>query len=104
MAQRGSSPTFRPTWRGERLDAVIDVRSKLEFWLGHLEGATCISVDIIGDELSNRPDIGRDDAILVYCASGARSAAAAAELKRRGYTNVIDGGGMAQAATKYSAT
>lgn len=104
MADRSKSPAFRPTWRGKPLDAVIDVRSKLEFWLGHLQGATCISVDIIGDELSNRPDVGRDAAILLYCASGARSAAAAAELNRRGYTNVIDGGGMASAATKYSAT
>lgn len=104
MANRTTSPTFRPTWRGERLDAVIDVRSRLEFWLGHLEGATCISVDVIAEELAERPGIGRDSAILVYCASGARSAAAAAELKRRGYTNVIDGGGMAAAATKYSAT
>lgn len=104
MADRTTSPTVRPTWRGERLDAVIDVRSRLEFWLGHLEGATCISVDVIGEELTARPDLGRDASILVYCASGVRSAAAAAELKRRGYTNVIDGGGMASAAIKYSAT
>ncbi len=104
MANRTTSATFRPTWRGERLDAVIDVRSRLEYWLGHLDGATCISVDVIGEELAARPDLERDAAILVYCASGARSAAAAAELKRRGFTNVIDGGGMAAAATKYSAT
>lgn len=104
MAARSTSPALRPTWRGERLDAVIDVRSKLEFWLGHLEGATCLPVDVVGEKLAERPDIGPDAAILVYCASGGRSAAAAAELKRRGYTNVIDGGGMASAATKYSAT
>jgi phage shock protein E len=104
MASRATNTSFRPTWRGERLDAVIDVRSKLEFWLGHLDGATCISVDVIATELPKRTDLAQDARILVYCASGARSAAAAAELERLGYSNVIDGGGMAGAATKYSAT
>ena len=92
----------KPRFRGEPVDAVIDVRSKLEFWLGHLDGATCIPVDVVADELPKRSEITKRATILVYCASGGRSAAAAAQLRSAGYTNVIDGGGMSQAATKYA--
>lgn len=91
-----------PTYRGSPVDAVIDVRSKLEFWLGHLDGAACIPVDVIATELPKRADIAKHAKILVYCASGGRSAAAAAQLASIGYTSVIDGGGVAQAATKYT--
>jgi rhodanese-related sulfurtransferase len=92
----------RATYRGEPVDAVVDVRSKLEFWLGHLDGAVCIPVDVIASRLAEHPEITKDARILVYCASGGRSAAAAAELKALGYTRVTDGGAMATAATKYS--
>ena len=92
-----------PTYRGQPVDVVIDVRSKLEFWLGHLDGAICISVDSIATELPKRTAISTTAKILLYCASGARSQAAAAQLKSLGYRNVTDGGAMSVAATKYSA-
>ena len=84
------------------VDFVIDVRSKLEFWLGHLDGAICIPVDAIAAELPQRPEIGKASRILLYCASGARSQAAEAQLRSLGYRNVTDGGGMSVAAAKYS--
>lgn len=92
-----------PTWRGRPVDAVIDVRSRLEFWLGHLDGATCIPVDVIAERLPKHADIGKDARILLYCASGARSAAAATELRRLGYRNVTDAGAMSAAARDYVA-
>jgi rhodanese-related sulfurtransferase len=91
------------TYRGQPVDVVIDVRTKLEFWLGHLDHAICIPVDTIATELPKRVEIGKGARILLYCASGARSQAAAAQLTLLGYRNVIDGGGMSAAAAKYSA-
>ncbi|MFI5246455.1 MAG: hypothetical protein ACHQQR_14580, partial [Gemmatimonadales bacterium] len=48
------------TFRGRAVDLVIDVRSKLEFWLGHLDGATCMPVDVVVDRLKERSDVGPD--------------------------------------------
>ena len=100
-------PARRPTssgprYKGRPVDLVIDVRSKLEYWLGHLEHATCIPVDVIGDALPRRGDVGTDASILVYCASGGRSAAPAAALRALGYRNVTDGGAMTAAARDFT--
>jgi rhodanese-related sulfurtransferase len=92
----------KPTsaYRGKPVDVVIDVRSRLEFFFGHLSGAICIPAQRIGVEMPKRAGIARDATVLVYCASGARSAAARATLTRAGYTKVIDGGAMSAAATQ----
>ena len=90
-----------PTFKGRPVDVVIDVRSKLEFWLGHLDGAICVPVDVIGERVVHDGTLKKDARILVYCASGARSAAAAGELRRLGYHNVTDGGGMSAAAKDF---
>ena len=90
------------SYQGRPVDFVIDVRSKLEFWLGHLEHATCIPVDVVGPELSKRRNVPTDARVLVYCASGGRSAAAAAELRALGYRNVTDGGAMSAAARHFT--
>ena len=65
-----------PSVRRPPIDVVLDVRSRIEFWFGHLDGATCIPVDTLADTLSERAGITKDMRILVYCASGARSAVA----------------------------
>lgn len=79
------------------VDHVIDVRSKLEFWLGHLPGAVNVPVDTLPQGLDGLAGISPKSRILVYRASGARSASAAAILKQAGYQRVTDGGGMAEA-------
>lgn len=86
-----------PLFQNKPVDFVIDVRSHVEYWLGHLDGAECIPVHKIAEAVPARAEIAPDSRILVYCASGARSATAAATLKSLGYRRVIDGGGMAQA-------
>lgn len=91
-----------PTYRNTPVDAVIDVRSMLEFWLGHLEGAKNVPVDRIPEGLEGM-NLTKQSRILVYCASGGRSAQAAAMLKQAGYTRVVDGGGMSQASQDYRA-
>lgn len=80
-----------------KFDLVVDVRSKLEFLFGHLPDAVCIPVTRIPDDLQKRTDVKTDSRILVYCASGARSAMAANELRAAGFKNVVDGGGMTAA-------
>jgi len=82
-----------PFFRKKPIDLVVDVRSRIEFWMGHLAGATCIPVDRIA-EIEKLDNVNKDSRILVYCASGARSAAAAGTLKTLGYRRVIDGGGI----------
>ncbi|MCC7194065.1 MAG: rhodanese-like domain-containing protein [Gemmatimonadaceae bacterium] len=89
------------TFRGRKVDLVVDVRSRIEFWLGHLDGAVCIPVGSVARRLADDA-LDRKACILVYCASGARSAAAAQELRAAGYGNVVDGGGMGEASQHFT--
>lgn len=89
-------------FHGKAVDLVVDVRSKLEFWLGHLPGAVCIPVDRIVEGIQERDGISADSAIMLYCASGARSAAAGTALRAAGYRRVIDAGGMSAASQHFT--
>ena len=91
-----------PSYRRKPIDLVVDVRSRLEFWLGHLDGATCIPVGKLANAIPKREDVTPDTRILVYCASGARSAAAAGILRSLGFRHVTDGGGIAAARSDYT--
>lgn len=72
--------------------ALIDVRSTGEFSGGHIPGARNIPVGDIGRRAG---EIGPKDApVVVYCASGGRSAAATSQLKSLGFQKVYDLGGM----------
>ena len=86
-----------PTFRSTPVDVVVDVRSIIEFWLGHLPGAQCIPVDTLPAGLDGVAGVSKQSRILVYCASGGRSAMAKQILNSAGYTNVTDGGGIASA-------
>jgi phage shock protein E len=78
-----------------RIDAgarIIDVRSFAEFADGHYPKAENIPVHLIPARL---PDLGpKDQDIVVYCASGGRSAMAARLLAEAGYRNVTNAGGL----------
>ena len=89
-----------PSFQHKPIDLVIDVRSRLEFWTGHLDGATCIPVTRLESVITER-GIAKEARILVYCASGARSATAARILTSLGYRNVRDGGAMASVRPDY---
>lgn len=72
---------------------VIDVRTPMEFRMGAVPGA----VNVPLDDLPSRADtlIGdKKREVVVYCASGARSAYARRQLNQMGYTNVTNGGGL----------
>ena len=72
---------------------IIDVRTPLEFQSGAYPGAINIQMDELMQRYSELGSISRD--IVVYCASGARSAYAQRMLTQLGYTNVKNGGGIA---------
>lgn len=82
----------------ERMNAsegyvLLDVRTAEEYAQGHIEGAILLpDSDIEARAAQVLPD--KDAAIYVYCRSGRRSAAAAAQLAGMGYANVYDFGGI----------
>jgi len=92
-----------PSFRDRPVDLVLDVRSRLEFFLGHLDGAVNIPVDTLPEALTERAGVTPTTRILVYCASGGRSAAAATALRTAGFGRVVDGGGMGSASAEYRA-
>ena len=73
---------------------VVDVRTPGEFMSGAFPNAVNIPLDNI---MAGRADLGNklDREIVVYCASGARSAYAQQMLRQQGYNNVKNGGGIA---------
>jgi rhodanese-related sulfurtransferase len=66
---------------------LIDVREESEFAKNHLPGARHLGKGIIERDIEKAiPDIDAD--IVLYCGGGFRSALAAENLQRMGYTNV----------------
>jgi rhodanese-related sulfurtransferase len=95
--------TIMATYQGRQIDLLIDVRSRIEYFLGHLDGAVCIPHDQLPGALERREGITPRSRIVLYCASGSRSAAAAAALRDAGYTQVSNIGGIAEARTVVAA-
>jgi rhodanese-related sulfurtransferase len=78
--------------RGDRF-VLIDVREESEWNKGHLPGAVHLGKGIIERDVEERvSDTGAE--IVLYCGGGFRSALAADNLQKMGYTNVwsMDGG------------
>lgn len=70
---------------------VIDVRSPAEFHAGAHPGALNIPLQELAGRLGEIP---RDRPVVLYCASGARSGMALAMLRRAGYADVVNAGGL----------
>jgi len=79
---------------------VIDVRTQGEFRGGAFPDAINIPLD---DLMAGKAELGnnKEREIIVYCASGARSAYAQQVLKSRGFANVINGGGISAMMSRY---
>jgi phage shock protein E len=71
---------------------IVDVRSAAEFEDESYPGAVNIPLNLIPAKLDQLGP--KDGPIIVYCASGARSAMAARFLKQEGYGNVVNAGGI----------
>jgi rhodanese-related sulfurtransferase len=72
---------------------LIDVREDSEWAKGHLPGAIHLCKGVIERDIENAVP-GRATPIVLYCGGGYRSALAADNLQKMGYTNVVsmDGG------------
>jgi phage shock protein E len=71
---------------------LIDVRSPAEFAAGHLDGARNLPVGEIGSRAAELRPL--DKPIVLYCASGTRSAMAARTLRSAGFVKVYNLGSM----------
>lgn len=68
---------------------LIDVRTPGEYTGGHLAGA--INLDQSGGQLeSSVGSLDKSKPVLLYCASGRRSAAAREYLREQGFNDVVD--------------
>ncbi|XMB66096.1 rhodanese-like domain-containing protein [Mycoplasmatota bacterium zrk1] len=61
---------------------ILDVRSKREYKMGHINNSICIPINTLPDNLSK---LDSSKPIYVYCASGARSSNAASYLLNKKY-------------------
>jgi rhodanese-related sulfurtransferase len=78
--------------RGDRF-LLIDVREESEYTKDHLPNAIHLGKGIIERDIEERvPEL--NTALVLYCGGGYRSALAADNLQKMGYTNVLsmDGG------------
>lgn len=78
--------------RGDKF-LLVDVREESEYAKDHLPGAIHLGKGVIERDIEARvPDLGAE--MILYCGGGFRSALAADNLQKMGYTNVIsmDGG------------
>jgi rhodanese-related sulfurtransferase len=77
---------------GEKV-LLVDVREESEFAKDHLPGAIHLGKGVIERDIEERvPELNTE--MVLYCGGGFRSALAADNLQKMGYTNVIsmDGG------------
>ena len=87
--------------RGEKMKlpdnaVLLDVRRADEFNAGHIDGAVLVPHDTIVEKVGAIvPD--KNTPVYVYCRSGRRSAIAVEAMKKLGYSNLIDLGGMDEA-------
>lgn len=78
--------------------AVIDVRTPAEYSEGHLEGA--LNIDVQGmDFAAEVQKLDVAGTYVVYCRSGNRSGAAIEQMKGMGFTNLTNGGAVANASS-----
>lgn len=77
---------------------IIDVRTDDEFAYGAYPGAINIPLDTLEERIHELKN--KDQKIILYCASGARSAYALQYLKQMGFKNAENGGGLARMMTR----
>ncbi|MEW6430285.1 MAG: rhodanese-like domain-containing protein [Myxococcota bacterium] len=71
---------------------LVDVRTPGEYSAGHLPGAVNVPLQELGARLKTLG--AKEKPLVLYCASGTRSAMAKAVLKNAGFQQVFNLGGM----------
>ena len=91
--QRITAEQAKEMMGGDEPFILLDVRTDDEYLERRIDGSVLIPHLEIRERAPDAlPD--KEAIILIYCGSGARSAAAANELIEMGYTNVYDFGGI----------
>ncbi len=89
----GKKAETEPAPKAPKGPLVIDVRTPQEFRMGAVPGAINVPLDDLPGRAASI--IGeKEREVIVYCASGARSAYALRQLKQMGYKKVTNGGGL----------
>lgn len=70
---------------------LVDVRTAEEFKAGHIPGAINLALQDLPQQMATLP---KDQPIVVYCRSGARSNSAVAMLASAGFEQIYDLGGI----------
>ena len=73
---------------------LVDVRTPGEHAAGHIDGSLNVPVQELGKRMDELGE--KTKPVVVYCASGMRSASAAGMLRRAGFAEVHDLGGIAR--------
>ncbi len=68
---------------------ILDVRTGIEYKMGHIENSVNVPVNKIGKLISDVVKDKKQD-IILYCTTGSRTAFALTVLNNLGYTNVYD--------------
>ena len=90
-----TGPTMDTVMDDIKEDAAIrlfDVRTEAEFDAGHLPGSINLPLDSLDSIDDLVPD--KDTKVYLYCRSGSRSGYAASHLKRMGYSQAFNAGGI----------
>jgi rhodanese-related sulfurtransferase len=96
-----SAQAAEPKLLGDR--HVIDVRTEEEWQAGHIEGAELVPVDKVAERIEGLIS-NKSAPIALYCRSGRRAEQALQILKDKGYTNVVNYGGLEEAKAKVEAS
>lgn len=72
---------------------LLDVRTREEYREGHIPGSMNLPLDLLHTAPGILPD--KNTPIFLHCYSGARSRQAESILRKAGYTNLTDIGGIA---------
>jgi phage shock protein E len=101
-----STASSAPTLTAELLKSavVVDVRTAGEHASGHLQGDHNIPVEEVEARLAEFDALtkgNKNAVVVVYCASGRRSARTKGMLEQAGYTGVVDAGGFSGVAARF---
>lgn len=69
---------------------VLDVRTPLEYQEGHIPGSQLLNFNEPMEFVSGINEMDKEKTILVYCRSGARSAAACAHMSQIGFDDTYN--------------
>jgi phage shock protein E len=82
-----------------KFDAIVDVRTPVEFAEGHLKGA--VNVDVEDPNfIANIEQLDKTGDYILYCHSGRRAGVALSEMQQDGFTGeIVNAGGYDEASS-----